>query len=62
MSVLFLVLPLAVALSGIAAAAFLWATRAGQFDDLQTPPVRLLCDELSEREPGARPPSEPGTS
>lgn len=49
MSVLFLVLPLAVGLSGIAAAAFLWATRAGQFDDLQTPAVRLLCDELSER-------------
>ena len=49
MSVLFLVLPLAVGLSGLAAAAFLWATRSGQFDDLHTPPVRLLCDELAER-------------
>lgn len=49
MTVLFVVLPLAVLLSGLAAAAFLWATRAGQFDDLQTPAVRLLCDELAER-------------
>jgi len=46
--VLFVVLPLAVTLSGLAAAAFLWATRAGQFDDLETPAVRLLCDELTE--------------
>ena len=51
MSVLFVVLPLAVVLSGLAAAAFLWATRTGQFDDLQTPAVRLLCDELAERVP-----------
>lgn len=49
MSVLFVVLPLAVVLSGLAAAAFLWATREGQFDDLQTPAVRLLCDDLTER-------------
>lgn len=51
MTVLFLVLPLAVVLSGLAAVAFLWATRTGQFDDLDTPAVRLLCDELSERAP-----------
>lgn len=49
MTVLFVVLPLAVALSGLAALAFAWATRRGQFDDLATPAVRLLSDELSER-------------
>lgn len=60
MTVLFVVLPLAVVLSGLAAAAFLWANRAGQFDDLQTPAVRLLCDELSERSPAEPPaPSTP---
>jgi cbb3-type cytochrome oxidase maturation protein len=53
MTVLFLVLPLAVALSVLAVAAFSWATRVGQFDDLETPAVRLLCDELVER-PRAR--------
>jgi cbb3-type cytochrome oxidase maturation protein len=51
MTVLFLVLPLAVALSALAAGAFLWATRAGQFDDLDTPAVRLLCDDLAVRTP-----------
>lgn len=51
MTVLFVILPLAVVLSGFAVAAFLWATRAGQFDDLETPAVRLLCDELAERSP-----------
>jgi len=48
MSVLLLVLPLAVVLSGSAALAFVWATRRGQFDDLDTPAVRLLSDDLSE--------------
>ena len=50
MTVLFVVLPLAVALSCCAAFAFAWAARRGQFDDLDTPAVRLLCDELPEHE------------
>ena len=56
MTVLFVVLPLAVALSGLAAGAFVWATRRGQFDDLDTPALRLLGDELCER---PRPPKPP---
>lgn len=48
MSVLFLILPLALLLSGAAAFAFVWATRRGQFDDIETPAVRLLCDDLPE--------------
>ena len=51
MTVLFIVLPVAVVLSGVAVAAFLWATNAGQFDDLETPAVRLLCDELTDHTP-----------
>jgi len=50
MSVLFVVLPLAVGLSGLAALTFVWATRRGQFDDLETPAVRMLNDDLPERE------------
>ncbi len=53
MTVLFVVLPLAVLLSGLAALAFVWATRRGQFDDLETPALRLLTDELDERRPAA---------
>lgn len=45
MSVLWLVLPLALALSGGAVVAFLWAARRGQLDDLETPAIRMLYDD-----------------
>ena len=47
MSVLFIVLPLALLLAGVALAAFVWSVRGGQFDDLQTPAVRMLHDDES---------------
>ncbi|HWA74019.1 MAG TPA: cbb3-type cytochrome oxidase assembly protein CcoS [Polyangiaceae bacterium] len=59
MTVLFIVLPIAVVLSGVAVAAFLWATNAGQFDDLETPAVRLLCDELTDHTPHQHPKNRP---
>jgi cbb3-type cytochrome oxidase maturation protein len=45
MSVLFLVLPLALVLVGVAVWAYVWSARGGQFDDLDTPAVRLLHDD-----------------
>ncbi|MBX3183486.1 MAG: cbb3-type cytochrome oxidase assembly protein CcoS [Polyangiaceae bacterium] len=42
MSVLYVLVPLALVLAGAFVAAFVWATRRGQFDDLETPPVRIL--------------------
>jgi len=45
MSVLFIVLPLAVALASVAVWGFIWATRGGQFDDLDTPPLRALHED-----------------
>jgi cbb3-type cytochrome oxidase maturation protein len=45
MSVLYIVLPLALVVVGVAVAAFVWATRRGQFDDLDTPAVRMLHDD-----------------
>jgi cbb3-type cytochrome oxidase maturation protein len=48
MSALYLVLPLALLLVSGAVAAFLWAARAGQFDDLDTPPLRVLHDEAGD--------------
>lgn len=45
MSVLFLVLPLALILVGAAIAAFVWAARRGEFDDLTTPAIRALHDD-----------------
>ena len=52
MSIIFLILPITLFLCGGAVAAFAWATRTGQFDDLETPAIRLLHEDLpvSERE------------
>lgn len=45
MSVLFLVVPLALLVVGAAVWAFVWAAGRGQFDDLDTPAVRMLRDD-----------------
>lgn len=45
MSVLYLLIPLAIVFGALFVAAFVWATRRGQFDDLETPPVRILFDD-----------------
>ncbi len=44
MSIIFLILPITLLLSLGAVAAYSWATRGGQFDDLQTPALRALHD------------------
>jgi cbb3-type cytochrome oxidase maturation protein len=53
MSVIYIVLPLALAFAGIAVWAFIWAVRQGQLDDLETPAARILLDDdpLPVREP-----------
>ncbi|MFN4244372.1 MAG: cbb3-type cytochrome oxidase assembly protein CcoS [Tepidisphaerales bacterium] len=48
MSVLFIVLPLAIVMAGVALVAFLLSVKRGQFDDLDTPAVRMLFDEESD--------------
>ena len=50
MSILFALIPLAIALLGLAVWAFFWAVRAGQFDDLDTPAVRILLDDDEPRD------------
>lgn len=50
MGVIYFLLPLAGLLVAAAVVAFFAAARAGQFDDLDTPPLRALFDdELSPR-------------
>lgn len=56
MTVIFVVLPLGVLLGALALAAFLWGLSRGQFDDLETPGVRVLWDDEPVSE---EPPSEP---
>lgn len=55
MSVLYLVVPLALIIAGVAVWAFVSATNRGQFDDLDTPALRMLHDD-DERRPPAEPP------
>ena len=49
------ILPLLIGISIVAAVAiagiFVWAVRSGQFDDLDTPAVRILSDDDEKEEP-----------
>lgn len=53
MSVLWIVLPIALVMAGAAVAAFLWVVRSGQYDDLDSPPWRVVLDE--DDSPSRRP-------
>jgi cbb3-type cytochrome oxidase maturation protein len=44
-SVIFIVLPLALIVVLAAVIAFVWSARHGQFDDLDTPPMRALHED-----------------
>lgn len=45
MSAIYLLLPLGLLIMAAAIAAFVWAVRDGQLDDLETPAVRVLFDD-----------------
>lgn len=45
MNIIFFILPLALCFAGASVWAFFWAARKGQYDDLDTPPLRILIDE-----------------
>lgn len=56
MSIIYLVLPLALLIVLAAVIAFVWAAKRGQYDDLDTPALRVLHDD----EPGGtNPPRDP---
>jgi cbb3-type cytochrome oxidase maturation protein len=57
MEVLFVALPVALLLGAAAVAAFIIAARHGQFDDLDTPPQRMLYDDLEIVPPSPPPPT-----
>jgi len=44
-SVIYIVLPLALLVAAAAVGAFIWATRSGQMDDLDSPAIRVLHDD-----------------
>jgi len=52
MSVLIYLIPISLLLLGAAIWAFVWAVRAGQFDDLDTPPLDILAEDRRESHGG----------
>lgn len=53
MEIVILLVPLAILLVVLGVAAFLWALRRGQFDDLDSPQWRVVFDDQRER-PGKK--------
>ena len=57
MSVVFVLVPVTLLIAGAAVTAYLWATHRGQFDDLETPAMRILNDDgapaARDRDPSA---------
>jgi cbb3-type cytochrome oxidase maturation protein len=45
MSVFYLLIPLSIVLAAGFLWAFFWAVRSGQYDDTQTPSMRVLLDD-----------------
>lgn len=58
METIFVLLPLALLIAAIAVCFFIWAASTGQFDDLETPAVRILFDD-EEVAPPTRTPVSP---
>ncbi len=54
MSVIYIVLPLALIFVVVAVIVFVRAVKSGQFDDMDTPGVRILHDEAPGRPPAER--------
>ncbi len=54
MGILWMLVPLALALSGIAVVAYVWAWRNRQFDDMETPAYRVLFEDGAATRRGPR--------
>ncbi|HUO19865.1 MAG TPA: cbb3-type cytochrome oxidase assembly protein CcoS [Steroidobacteraceae bacterium] len=54
MHVIYLLIPLGIALLVLSVFGFLWAVRSGQFDDLDSPGLQILLDD--DRAPPPAPP------
>ncbi len=60
MTVLFVLVPVALGIVLMSVIGFVWATRQGQFDDLDTPALRMLRDEAARATPAPAAPKAPG--
>lgn len=55
MSVMYVALPVAILLGGAALIACVMCIRGGQFDDLETPSVRMLIDDEATADKDQKP-------
>lgn len=62
MNILLALIPISLILLLIAVAAFFWAVKRGQFDDLDTPALDILREDPHDRRPPAvaAPPADAG--
>ncbi len=50
MSIILMMIPMSIALGVGFVACFIWATKSGQFDDVETPALRMLQDDQPTKE------------
>jgi len=48
MNILYFLVPLALLLAGVGVWAFIWSVKSGQFEDVETPSIRMLFDDEDE--------------
>lgn len=61
MTLLTIAIPVALLVAAGAVVAFIWAARTDQFEDLDTPPRRMLLDDAPAVDRDARLPSAHGS-
>ncbi|HHP7239491.1 cbb3-type cytochrome oxidase assembly protein CcoS [Longibacter sp.] len=49
MVVFYILTPVALILAGLGVAAFFWSVRTGQYDDVETPAIRILLDDDADQ-------------
>ena len=54
MNVILILIPVSLAFAGSFLIAFIWSVRNGQFEDTDTPAMRILAEEESVGSPGHR--------
>jgi cbb3-type cytochrome oxidase maturation protein len=54
LNILYFLIPLGLVLLACAVAAFFWAVRSGQFDDLDTPAMSVIMDDDTRPAPENR--------
>lgn len=54
MTLLFVAIPVALVVAACAVGAFVWAARNDQYEDVDTPPVRMLMDDAPVAQPPER--------